>query len=166
MPYGIVAAARLPLTELILIRAHRWVERVEILLERVEPDELALNELGVGHLLVSRRERPQFVVWAVEPHRPALRIGVKRAASRVTRSATTVRPEAVDKRWKSEHGHAVASLRYGAMSRPSPSAEAPDRPPDNPDWDDAQLARAEFFWRLHKKREEEYENPVQTWEFV
>src|SRR6266516_46281 len=68
--------------------------------------------------------------------------------------------EAVDKHWESEHGHAVASLRYGAMSSPSPSAEASDRPPNNSDWDDAQRARAEFFWRLNKEREEEYENPV------
>ncbi len=29
--------------------------------------------------------------------------------------------EAVDRRWESEHGHAVASARYGAMSRPTPS---------------------------------------------
>jgi PBSX family phage terminase large subunit len=28
--------------------------------------------------------------------------------------------EAVDKRWESEHGHAVASLRYGAMSQTGP----------------------------------------------
>src|SRR5262249_37132708 len=29
--------------------------------------------------------------------------------------------KAVDGRWESEHGHAHAALRYGAMSRPSPS---------------------------------------------
>jgi PBSX family phage terminase large subunit len=40
--------------------------------------------------------------------------------------------EAVDKRWESEHGHAVASLRYGAMRRPSPSAGLPEPEPDDP----------------------------------
>jgi hypothetical protein len=29
--------------------------------------------------------------------------------------------ECVDSKWESAHGHAVASLRYGAMSRPGPS---------------------------------------------
>lgn len=37
--------------------------------------------------------------------------------------------EIVDPEWESQHGHAVAMVRYGAMSRPSPS----DRPPpENP----------------------------------
>jgi hypothetical protein len=31
----------------------------------------------------------------------------------------------VDPKWESAHGHAVASARYGAMSRPSPSEEPP-----------------------------------------
>jgi hypothetical protein len=31
--------------------------------------------------------------------------------------------KAVDANWEHEHGHAHAALRYGAMSRPSPSAE-------------------------------------------
>lgn len=29
--------------------------------------------------------------------------------------------EAVDKKWEGEHGHGVASVRYGGMTRPSPS---------------------------------------------
>jgi hypothetical protein len=40
--------------------------------------------------------------------------------------------EAVDRRWESEHWHAVASLRYGAMSRPSPSAGLPPPEPEDP----------------------------------
>jgi hypothetical protein len=43
--------------------------------------------------------------------------------------------EAVDKRWESEHGHAIAAARYGAMSRPSPSAGLP------PEIQDARMAR-------------------------
>jgi hypothetical protein len=31
--------------------------------------------------------------------------------------------KAVDAKWEHEHGHAHAALRYGAMSRPAPSAE-------------------------------------------
>jgi len=31
--------------------------------------------------------------------------------------------KAVDAKWEGEHGHAHAALRYGAMSRPAPSAE-------------------------------------------
>jgi phage terminase large subunit len=45
--------------------------------------------------------------------------------------------EAVDKKWEGEHGHGVASLRYGAMSRPSPSAGLPE-----PESVDPRAARA------------------------
>jgi hypothetical protein len=38
----------------------------------------------------------------------------------------------VDKKWEGEHGHGVASLRYGAMSRPSPSAGVSEPEPDEP----------------------------------
>lgn len=38
--------------------------------------------------------------------------------------------KAVEARWEHEHGHAHAALRYGAMSRPSPSEEPPEPPPD------------------------------------
>jgi hypothetical protein len=34
--------------------------------------------------------------------------------------------EAVDPKWESAHGHAHAALRYGAMSRPSPSTPPPE----------------------------------------
>jgi PBSX family phage terminase large subunit len=37
--------------------------------------------------------------------------------------------EAVDPKWESAHGHAIAAARYGAMSRPSPS-EQPEREPE------------------------------------
>jgi hypothetical protein len=40
--------------------------------------------------------------------------------------------EAVDKKWSGDHGHGVASLRYGAMSRPSPSSELPEPEPEDP----------------------------------
>jgi phage terminase large subunit len=40
--------------------------------------------------------------------------------------------EAVDRKWESAHGHAVAAARYGAMSRPSPSAGLPQPEPDDP----------------------------------
>ena len=46
--------------------------------------------------------------------------------------------EAVAGKWESAHGHAHASLRYGLMSRPSPSVEPPAAnqhliPPDPPE---------------------------------
>ena len=74
--------------------------------------------------------------------------------------------EAVDKHRESEHGHAVASLRYGAMSRPSRSEAAAEKPPDNPAWDDAQRMRAEYIWKLERKREQDLANPGLSWEFV
>jgi phage terminase large subunit len=40
--------------------------------------------------------------------------------------------EAIDRRWEGDHGHGVASLRYGAMSRPSPSGAAPPEPIEDP----------------------------------
>jgi hypothetical protein len=33
--------------------------------------------------------------------------------------------EVIDGKWESAHGHAIASARYGALSRPSPSEEPP-----------------------------------------
>ena len=55
--------------------------------------------------------------------------------------------EAVEVKWESAHGHAVASLRYGAMSRPSPTPKLrpKDVEPDDP--------RAAFMW----KKEREYQ---------
>jgi hypothetical protein len=38
--------------------------------------------------------------------------------------------KAVDGKWESEHGHALAALRYGAMSRPSPSSWPEAEPAD------------------------------------
>lgn len=52
--------------------------------------------------------------------------------------------EAVEEAWESAHGHAHAALRYGLMSRPSPSSK-PEVIPDDP--------RAELLWRVEKKRE-------------
>lgn len=52
--------------------------------------------------------------------------------------------EAVAGKWESAHGHAHAALRYGLMTRPSPSKE-PDRPLDDP--------RAEMLRQYHKQRE-------------
>ena len=34
--------------------------------------------------------------------------------------------KAVEAKWEHEHGHAHAALRYGAMSRPSPSMSPPE----------------------------------------
>lgn len=53
--------------------------------------------------------------------------------------------ECVDPKWASAHGHALDSLRYGAMSRPSPSP-AVESKPDDP--------RAEFLHRIIQKRDQ------------
>jgi PBSX family phage terminase large subunit len=42
--------------------------------------------------------------------------------------------EAVDKKWESTHGHADASARYGAMSRPAPSPPPPQEPDSPEEW--------------------------------
>jgi hypothetical protein len=73
--------------------------------------------------------------------------------------------EAVDKRWESDHGHGVASARYGAMSRPGPSEE-PERPPDDPAWDDEQRAKVAHMWRLEQQFKKRMNEPQQNWEFV
>lgn len=52
--------------------------------------------------------------------------------------------EAVAEKWESSHGHAHASLRYGLMSRPSPSKE-PDEQYDDP--------RAEMLRKHRRERE-------------
>jgi hypothetical protein len=62
--------------------------------------------------------------------------------------------EAVDRKWEGEHGHPIASLRHGAMSRPSPSATPVDQEPDDPEeW--ARWQRRE----LLRRREERFEKP-------
>jgi hypothetical protein len=38
--------------------------------------------------------------------------------------------ETVSAKWEGSHGHAIASLRYGLLSRPSPSTEPPSEHPD------------------------------------
>jgi hypothetical protein len=67
--------------------------------------------------------------------------------------------EMIDPEWESAHGHAVASARYGATTRPAASVE-PELPPSNPEWSDDQTARAEFFWELNKRRENRSNEPT------
>jgi hypothetical protein len=59
--------------------------------------------------------------------------------------------EAVDRQWEGEHGHAVASVRYGAISWPRASAPPEDEPPDDP--------RAAFLWRIERREEKELAEP-------
>jgi len=49
--------------------------------------------------------------------------------------------ECVDPKWESEHGHAHASVRYGAMSRPSPSPVPVELPEDPQAFRQLELAR-------------------------
>jgi PBSX family phage terminase large subunit len=58
--------------------------------------------------------------------------------------------EAVDPKWESSHGHAHAALRYGAMSRPSPSTSPPQEPDD---WRSCELER------LLRRQDEERDSP-------
>jgi hypothetical protein len=60
-----------------------------------------------------------------------------------------VTAEIVDPDWETRYGHAHASLRYGAMSRPSPSTAAPEDSLSHLDWRSQELSR-----RVH-----ELENP-------
>jgi hypothetical protein len=96
-----------------------------------------------------------------EPGSPRLFI-VKRAVPELVDqiSAAPLQPiekryagEQVDSEWEGRYGHAVAALRYGAMSRPDAS-EKPEERPNNPDWDEAQRARAEWMYELRKKRDD------------
>jgi hypothetical protein len=59
--------------------------------------------------------------------------------------------EAVDRQWEGEQGHAVASVRYGAISWPRPSAPLEEQPPDDP--------RAAFLWMIERKREKDLAEP-------
>jgi len=77
--------------------------------------------------------------------------------------------EAVDPKWESQHGHAHASARYGAMSRPSPSKEPPAWAgvPLHlvPDTDPGELRR-EWFQKYTEKREKEWRKPRSRYERV
>jgi Terminase large subunit, T4likevirus-type, N-terminal len=57
--------------------------------------------------------------------------------------------EAIEQAWESEHGHSVASLRYGMMSRPSPTGPLPERGLDD---ERAEALRQSY---LRERREEE-----------
>lgn len=59
--------------------------------------------------------------------------------------------EAVDRNWEGEHGHAVASVRYGAISWPRASDPPEDEPPDDP--------RAAFLWMIERREETELAEP-------
>lgn len=65
--------------------------------------------------------------------------------------------ECVDPTWESAHGHAVASLRYGAMSRPSHSPiPEPELSP-----------QGELLFRCERQLEEradEYDDFEEVWE--
>jgi hypothetical protein len=61
--------------------------------------------------------------------------------------------KAVEAKWESEHGHAHAALRYGAMSRPSPSMLLPQKP-DDPRA--ALLRRVEERWRSGEAQQGRY----------
>jgi hypothetical protein len=63
--------------------------------------------------------------------------------------------EAVDRKWESEHGHAIAAARYGAMSRPGPSSE-PHNPPTDP--------RARLLWE-HERKMDGQEYPTEHYEW-
>jgi hypothetical protein len=63
--------------------------------------------------------------------------------------------EIVDPRWESQHGHAVAALRYGPMSRPGATEEAEPESEDPRARHMAMIRRAEetereddAMWRL------------------
>ena len=67
----------------------------------------------------------------------------------------------IDPQWESRHGHAVAAIRYGAMSRPRPSNE-PDPEDDSPPHlrpayqtveEDAMDMRADTLARVEARRD-------------
>jgi hypothetical protein len=57
--------------------------------------------------------------------------------------------EVIDGKWESAHGHAIASARYGSLSRPSPSEEPPPPLEDE---------RAEALRRSYEAEERELED--------
>jgi hypothetical protein len=69
----------------------------------------------------------------------------------------------IDPEWESAHGHAIAAARYGATAKPAAS-ERPELPPSDPSWSAEQTARAEFFWELNKKRDQQAQD--QDYELV
>jgi hypothetical protein len=66
--------------------------------------------------------------------------------------------EAVDGKWEGDHGHAVASARYGAMSRPSPSEEPRVRVILDP-----RRAALQAMYDREREREEWEDNPEGFW---
>lgn len=66
--------------------------------------------------------------------------------------------EAVEQQWESDHGHAHAALRYGLMSRPSPSGDLPPPPLDD---ERAEALRQSFL--RERVQEEEREDEFNYW---
>ena len=73
--------------------------------------------------------------------------------------------ECVDPRWESEHGHAHASLRYGAMSRPTPSPKPVDEPDDWRSLRMAEMLRIASF-EQRRERERDFERDCSRGRFV
>jgi len=102
----------------------RLLELIHPELDRIPPPWSQVpRELGAA---------PRLYIFATCPH---LIEQLKNAPIRVDgRDAG----EMVDANWESAHGHACASARYGAMSRPGPS---PEPEPEPGDWREAEQRR-------------------------
>jgi PBSX family phage terminase large subunit len=66
--------------------------------------------------------------------------------------------ECVDPKWESERGHAHASLRYGAMSRPGPAPKPVEEPAD---W--VAFRKRELLVRHERRAERDYERGRFVW---
>lgn len=62
--------------------------------------------------------------------------------------------EMVDPDWEGPHGHAIAALRYGVMSRPG-SSEQPEDVPEDP--------RAKLLWEHERKRDRMATERTYSW---
>lgn len=91
------------------------------------------GELGAPRLFIIRGRCPELVDQLEVAPLLAIDSGLKGAG------------EIVDPAWEGPHGHAVAALRYGAMSRPGASG-VPEVEPDDP--------RAEVLARYEQQQEQ------------
>jgi terminase large subunit-like protein len=96
------------------------------------------------HPLRGQTGAPRFYIVDTEEMQPLIE-AIKDAPLEDPESPLSKLPlEAVDQAWESAYGHAHAMLRYGLMSRPSPSLE-PEEIPDDP--------RARLLYEVEKKRD-------------
>lgn len=136
------------ITGLVQANNHRRPGRSRVI-EILKPDRS--HRFPAWHPKAGQPGAPRFFV--IGDRCPELVQQMQDAPLLAIDSGKTGAGEIVDPDWESDDGHAVAALRYGAMSRPAPSRE---KPPETFD------PREEFMRRTRERLDQQASRPRQV----